>query len=1144
MIRRILVVTSAFLGALAGIFAVFGLVLAVGWPWWVGVFLLFVLAGVAAAGVAVRQIVVRRREERFVSQIVAQDEAALRTLEESERKRHGELADKFRQAVDSLRKSHLRKIGNPLYVLPWYMVIGESGSGKTTAIKSARLASPFAEMTQVPGVSGTKNCDWWFFENAVIIDTAGRYAIPVDAGRDRDEWQRFLGLLARYRRREPLNGLVVTVSADSLVGSEQAIEENGREIRRRIDELMRALGRRFPVYVLVTKCDLIQGMTDLCGRLDEKTLDQAFGVAKEDLDEDCGPFVARAMETLTERLRRIRLVLLPKASGMDPSLLLFPEEFSKLARGLEAFTQGAFQKNPYQETPMFRGIYFSSGRQEGTPYSHFLNALGLIGSAEVLPGTSKGLFLHDFFARILPGDRHLSAPTRRALAWERLTARVVLTAWIAFMVGICGLLSFAFVKNITAIRSIPPQVAGTVRLSGDTESDLQQLMVLRAAVENLHKKNSAWWIPRFGLNASVEVERRLMDRYCSLFTKRMLSPYDARLRAALGSMDASDERIGDAIITILGRIRLIRSRLDTGEVGEAPRVPLAVPWLIGPSEQDVQHFTSLYLDRLRWEKEDDLAKEAENLSTLLADAVKRSSSLGWIVRWVDAGLAAKEVTLREFWGGSREAATDIRVAPAYTREGRAMVKEILADLEAAIGGDAAFAANKSSFVAGYNQASFDAWRSFIAGFARGSERLAGEAEWSECASRIASGRGPSHSLEKRVAEEIASLGEGGMPEWARAFAVYERHRGLASTLGAGGAVTKATQAASRLKEKLQETIGAPGQAESLDRDVVCAQALKAYETSLSKAAAMVSASRAKACQAAAVTFGDDPQASPFMAASSALDRYETSSGMHREVMILVRAPLDFLWEFARQEAACQLQQAWEKDVLADAQGIADPMQLNQVLFAPDGLATKFIKETAAPFLNRDARRGFYPKVALGASIPFEEAFLGFISRAKVGLSVAALAQAASDTQVTVTGLPTEANDNARVQPHATRLVIQCMDGQQVLVNMNFPVTKTLVWSGIRCGGVTFSIEVGNLVLTKTYTGPDAFAKFLMEFQGGTRTFTPADFPREASHLTSLGIRYIKVQYRFSGHQAVIAQARPVMDQPKALPATIVRCRLR
>ena len=97
---------------------------------------------------------------------------------------------------------------------------------------------------------------------------------------------------------------------------------------------------------------------------------------------------------------------------------------------------GTFQENPYQETPILRGLYFSSGKQEGSPYSHFLKELGLIEEREVLPGTSKGLFLHDFFSRIMPADRGLFAPTQRTLEWSKLTQNLGLAAWLAVAVAL------------------------------------------------------------------------------------------------------------------------------------------------------------------------------------------------------------------------------------------------------------------------------------------------------------------------------------------------------------------------------------------------------------------------------------------------------------------------------------------------------------------------------------------------------------------------------------------------------------------------------------------------------------------------------------------------------------------------------------
>jgi type VI secretion system protein ImpL len=289
----------------------FGVVLGLDWPWWTGFFVLLGLLGVIIGLFLLKKMLSKQREQHFVNQIVEQDNRRLKGLSDKEREQSRALQERWREAIETLRQSHLRKLGNPLYVLPWYLVMGESGSGKTTAIKSARLSTPFAGQIQASGISGTKNCDWWFFDEAVLIDTAGRYAIPVDEGRDKEEWNKFLNLLAKYRKREPLNGLIVTIAADTLMGGQtQTLEQEGIHIRRRIDELMLALGAKFPIYILVTKCDLIQGMTQFCDQIPEGSLSQPMGSINEDLSRDAKSFLAKVFDSLGERLRGLRLLLL------------------------------------------------------------------------------------------------------------------------------------------------------------------------------------------------------------------------------------------------------------------------------------------------------------------------------------------------------------------------------------------------------------------------------------------------------------------------------------------------------------------------------------------------------------------------------------------------------------------------------------------------------------------------------------------------------------------------------------------------------------------------------------------------------------------------------------------------------------------
>ena len=342
------------------------------WPWWVGLAILFGLLGLWLGFLFLKKYFFRRREKRFVRQIITQDDSAIAGAPVYERQKLKDLQTRWQESITLLKRSYLRKRGNPLYVLPWYLVIGESGAGKTTAVKGSRLTSPLTEAAGTPGISSTRNCDWWFFEEAIILDTAGRYAIPVDEGQDREEWEKFLTLLVKYRKKEPINGLVVVVSADKVMDADyDVLIGDGQSIRKRIDALMRVLGARFPIYLLVTKTDLIAGMTDFSSLLPEGTLNQAMGHLNESLTNDCEKFLEEAIQVVSARLKNIRLELINMNGIIRPGALIFPDEFDRLQPGLHSFVEGAFVESTYQETPLLRGIFFSSGRQGDTPHSAF-----------------------------------------------------------------------------------------------------------------------------------------------------------------------------------------------------------------------------------------------------------------------------------------------------------------------------------------------------------------------------------------------------------------------------------------------------------------------------------------------------------------------------------------------------------------------------------------------------------------------------------------------------------------------------------------------------------------------------------------------------------------------------------------------------
>jgi type VI secretion system protein ImpL len=1179
---------------------VFGAVLMFGWPWWVGFFILLGFGGIWVGIIFLRKILLKRREQNFVQQVIDQDDSYLKGLENFDKEKSKELQDRWKEAMQALRKSHLKKIGNPLYVLPWYLIIGESASGKTTAIKSARLSSPFAELSRTSGISGTRNCDWWFFEQAIILDTAGRYAIPVDEGRDKDEWQKFLSLLIRFRKKEPINGLVVTVAADKLIAPKaEALEEDGRNIRKRIDELMRVLGAKFPIYLLVTKCDLIKGMTQFCDNLSEKNLDQAMGFLNQEMSRDVMAFHERAVRTIGDRLRDLRLLIFQNAgSKIDPELLLFPEEFERIKPGLDTFIKPAFLENPFQETPILRGIFYSSGRQEGSPYSHFMNSLGLIDEREILPGTNKGFFLKDFFSKILPKDRGLFTPTQRSMQWSRLTRNLGLTSWMAIAIALCGLLSFSFVKNLSILRDAATDFTPPPVLQGEIYTDLVTMDRFRQAILNIEESNNRWWIPRFWLTESLGVEKKLKEKYCSQFRDGFLVSFDKHLSDHVSgfSMVTSDGEIGKYAAHLVRRINLLRARLegyDLSGLGKKPQ-PSFDTIVVSANRQILpelrEQFHGLYLYNLVWR--DDTSRLNQEMNTLqswlkyLLDL--RPNEIHWLVAWVNKESVISDIGLLDFWGNSLSSkpvysqtfedppekieegsaiVSRAMVHRAFTSQGKEMIESFIREMEEALPDPILLAGRKTEFERWYRESYFNEWYEFGKAFPKGVDLLNGKKEWQQVASIIATDKSPYFALLDTMAEELEPFYSGffrdkDLPAWVDL--VFEFHiagssmeESTAEGIGAlkdAGIVKRATKKVKAKITKFQQETGlggSPGESELIRSRLVAAKAYEQYKNALQEITPIAS-SRRLAFQITGSVFGEDSASStsPFFVAQNAVQGMKTAmTGTNVEQPMfweLVKGPWDFLWEYATQEASCQIRSLWEEDVLVEVQGISDINSMAILLLGQEGLATKFISGPAKPFVGRSLNKGYYSKEAFGRKIPFEKSFLNFMTQGALVVQptrAEPVQSVQSNYSVNIRGLPTDVNSEAQIRPHATNLDVKCANQAFNMVNLQYPVQKTIDWSPDTCGDVVFSIEVGNLILTRIYRGNDAFPKFLRDFSRGTRTFYPKDFPQNQSALERLGITYIGVNYQFRNHEQVLALLKKGGKSPKmpSLPRNIAQC---
>jgi type VI secretion system protein ImpL len=386
------------------------------------------------------------------------------------------LRERFDQALQTLRKARFEhdtrglatltaRFGKRhLYELPWYVIIGAPGSGKTTALLNAGLRFPLAPSGQKPrdglaGVGGTRNCDWWFTDQAVLIDTAGRYTSQdSDAQNDQKAWQRFLSLLKQARPRQPINGALLTVSVPDLLTKSAAERERlVTDLRSRVQELHEHFGHRFPVYLLVTKIDLISGFVDYLGDADKEmraapwgfTFDHNLPQAQRPaaMKRELELLVKRMADGLVERLQ----------TEHDPArrarIYAFPQQFAAIHGLLANFVEGVFAPSQYEEAVMLRGMYFVSGTQEGTPLDRVIGQVARAFQLDRLPvpahhhASAKSYFLEKLLQDVVFAESALGGTN---LKWERRRGVLALAGYAAVAllgVGLTALWLRSYVAN-------------------------------------------------------------------------------------------------------------------------------------------------------------------------------------------------------------------------------------------------------------------------------------------------------------------------------------------------------------------------------------------------------------------------------------------------------------------------------------------------------------------------------------------------------------------------------------------------------------------------------------------------------------------------------------------------------------------------
>ena len=370
-----------------------------------------------------------------------------------------ELRTSFRRALRTLKTYVTGR--DYRYRAPWYVLAGESKSGKTSLLENNGLDIPVNEL-----IEKNRRLNWYFFDQAVVMDVAGDFVLRNDGTANHRGWNTILRLLQKHRPQRPLDGLVLTIPCtDLLTDSEldherrNKLEQKAQCLYKKMWQAQKILGMRLPVYILVTKCDEVIGFNSFCRQLPEKLHTQMFGWSNPSALETAyrPELLTDAFESVHKHLSWLQFEIYAERDEIQDvdDLFLFPAAIQSMSESLGVYLDCLFKQSAYHESYLFRGLYFC-----GEPPVEAVTETAVLpeiiqpaDKLEALQTTAevtvqrKSVFLTDLFRKKIFSESTLAQPIRRialsrnraALAAQVLSLLIVLLGGGGLAVSYSGL---------------------------------------------------------------------------------------------------------------------------------------------------------------------------------------------------------------------------------------------------------------------------------------------------------------------------------------------------------------------------------------------------------------------------------------------------------------------------------------------------------------------------------------------------------------------------------------------------------------------------------------------------------------------------------------------------------------------------------
>lgn len=1108
-------------------------------PTYFAVAILLSILAIVFAVILVKRYLLRRKNREFVKRVVSEEKGSIANNDKYEIKQNLEYL--FMNGINRLKNSSLKKqFKDPVYAYPWVAFLGDEESGKTEFLKNSNLTT---SLTDVEINREKRNFNWWFFEKLVVLDISGKYANIKNNVRIENEWEVILEYIAKFREEEPLNGLVVTISVDSLMGKDiEKLTSDGIFIRKRINQLMKVVGANFPIYIMVTKLDKILGFNEIVNQISAESLSNSLGYVIESFSiESNDSFqdkLIAIMNIIKDNLLKIVIDSIQKKQNDLKDINQFINEFEKLSERLVIYIQAIFKKNHYHYMPKFRGIHFSSSSTDDFEIKGSEYYDKYIKGVPVIQKNLLKSFVDKFISKNLVEDRYIFDYLDELVSWKRVMKGLWIIITILVMISLSLFTYFSYQQNKKILVEAQKISSITSNNIYNLENDIYDNYESYVSIKSLESELNSNLFTNFGYPQAKNSYELLRDNFNTNFYNKVVKQIDYKIESLLNSKEALGNQsnfdiIMDYLVLNIGYY----NKLKNGENSTLKEVYKKntenIFRLINVKDIDsVYKFLSTYEQYLKWTNDNKFFEQRyfkfQEQFVGLLDMKKRG--LLWLLKSNTTDI--DDITLDKFWqvdnyDDMKKYNSTFYVSGLYTKEGKKKLEEYINTIKLTIVADNTEQIDKhiEEFWKEYDKNLLASWKIFLSGFynAINNYNMNLDSRSSQLLTMV-SHDNPFEKLLHYAAGELEDY-KNSDDKWVKELLLLNEYVQLSKTDKDSKTNETIMQA---IKSKLLKS-GAnfdSKYAKKLNNAVTLADYFKALNE-LSILDSDVSTDLQK-------FFSFNKRDSKLEKAHQLLNKFtfEVQNEIKNEFIFdFLKGPFFFTLDYAIKREGCFLNDEWLKQVSYSVK--EDSSDSKKLFDMQNGYVTKFVKNYLEQYLEVTANNYRVKVVHNKHSIPFTSDFINYVNQ---GFSVSQLQK--DSYKFKFQTLPMSTNSGSSTQPISSNINVSCFENSLEIENINFKNEKSFDWTKDNCTKATVKVSFDDFELIKTYDGKEGFVNFVNDIKRKNGQLSIREFDN-SSVAQGSNIDWINIGLSIEGD--ISSASKTLSSNNRRLPQNITRC---